>query len=381
MVGAEHDPGGGVGQRHPGGLGDERHGARRPGVGLEHVEDVLGQGELHVHQAAHPDALGQLEGRLAHPVELAGAEGDRRQGARGVAGVDAGLLDVLHDPAEVHLGAVVEHVDVDLDGVVEEAVDEHRVVGARDRRALDVAATGSRRRRRSPCRARRARTTAARAPGSRSRGRSRPPRARCRRCRAWAPAGSASCSTRPNAPRSSARSMASGRGADDRHALGLERLGQPERGLPAELHDDAGDRAGEALGVHDLEHVLEGERLEVEPAARVVVGRDRLGVAVDHHRVVAGVAQGEAGVHARVVELDALADPVRAGAEDEHRRALARGDLGLLVVGAVVVGRQRGELGGAGVDRLVDRAHAEGVAHPAHDRLRHPAQRRRSGRR
>ena len=167
-----------------------------------------------------------------------------------------------------------------------------------------------------------------------------------------------------------------GRGADDRHALGLERLGQAERGLPAELHDDAGDRAGEALGVHHLEHVLEGERLEVEPAARVVVGRDRLGVAVDHHRVVAGVAQGEAGVHAGVVELDALADPVGAGAEDEHRRALARGDLVLLVVGAVVVRRQRGELGRAGVDRLVDRAHAEGVAHPADDRLRHPAQRR-----
>jgi hypothetical protein len=33
--------------------------------------------------------------------------------------VDAGLLDVLHDAAEVELGAVVEGVDVDLDGVVE----------------------------------------------------------------------------------------------------------------------------------------------------------------------------------------------------------------------------------------------------------------------
>ena len=157
-----------------------------------------------------PMPCGQLERGLAHPLELAGAEGDRRQRARGVAGVDAGLLDVLHDAAEVHLGAVVEHVDVDLDGVVEEAVDEHRVLGRGDGRPLDVAAAGSRRRRRSPCRARRARTTAARAPGSRSPWRSRPPRPRCRPCRAWAPAGSASCSTRPNAPRSSARSIASG---------------------------------------------------------------------------------------------------------------------------------------------------------------------------
>jgi hypothetical protein len=44
--------------------------------------------------------------------------------------VDAGLLDVLHDAAQVHLaGAVAQRVDVDLDGVVEEAVDQHRVLG------------------------------------------------------------------------------------------------------------------------------------------------------------------------------------------------------------------------------------------------------------
>ncbi len=42
--------------------------------------------------------------------------------------MDAGLLDVLHDPADVHVGAVAQRVDVDLDGVVEEAVDEHGAV-------------------------------------------------------------------------------------------------------------------------------------------------------------------------------------------------------------------------------------------------------------
>jgi hypothetical protein len=118
-------------------------------------------------------------------------------------------------------------------------------------------------------------------------------------------------------------------GPDDRHALVLEGLGQTERGLAAELDDDAGDRAGvPARRAYDLEHVLEGERLEVETAARVVVGGHRLGVAVDHDRVVARVAQGEGGVHAGVVELDALTDPVRARAEDEHGRPLPGGDLG-----------------------------------------------------
>ena len=66
---------------------------------------------------------------LAHRLDVAAAQRHRRQRARRVAGVDAGLLDVLHDPADVDLGAVAQRVDVDLDRVLEEAVDEHRVLG------------------------------------------------------------------------------------------------------------------------------------------------------------------------------------------------------------------------------------------------------------
>ena len=40
--------------------------------------------------------------------------------------MDAGLFEVLHDAADVQLGAVVQRVDVDLDRVVEEAVDQQR---------------------------------------------------------------------------------------------------------------------------------------------------------------------------------------------------------------------------------------------------------------
>ena len=40
--------------------------------------------------------------------------------------MDAGLLDVLHDPADDHVLAVGDHVDVHLGGVLEEAVDQHR---------------------------------------------------------------------------------------------------------------------------------------------------------------------------------------------------------------------------------------------------------------
>ncbi len=90
---------------------------------------------------------------------------------------------------------------------------------------------------------------------------------------------------------------------------GLQPVGQAQRGLAAELADDPGDGPLE-LGVDDLEHVLGGQRLEVQPGGGVVVGGDRLRVAVDHHRLVADLAQGLGGVDAAVVELDALADAV-----------------------------------------------------------------------
>ena len=78
-----------------------------------------------------------------------------------------------------------------------------------------------------------------------------------------------------------------------------------------------------ALALDDREDVLEGQRLEVEPVDGVVVGGDRLRVAVDHHRLEPVVAQRERGVHAAVVELDPLPDAVRAAAEDDRPSAAA----------------------------------------------------------
>ena len=132
-----------------------------------------------------------------------------------------------------------------------------------------------RRRRRSPCRGRRGRTTAAPAPGSRSRAAIR-----------WASgydvampcfgAGSpASASTRPNAPRSSARWIASGGVPTIGTPASLSPCARPSGVWPPSWQIDAGDRAGLLLGVHDLEHVLERQRLEVEPVGGVVVGARR----------------------------------------------------------------------------------------------------------
>ena len=165
--------------------------------------------------------------------------------------------------------------------------------------------------------------TAARAAGSRPR--RRPPSASSRSARSRT---AARCSRAGRAARRSARGprpgrsrrrscRASARPASCRPAASLQRR------LAAELDDHA-------LGLLDLddaEDVLERQRLEVEAVGGVVVGRDRLGVAVDHHRVAAGLAHGHRRVHAAVVELDALADAVRARAEDHHARPVAAPDL------------------------------------------------------
>ena len=129
--------------------------------------------------------------------------------------------------------------------------------------------------------------------------------------------------------------------------------GDLERRLAAELHDDA---LGPLVG-DDVGDVLEGERLEVEAVGDVVVGADRLRVAVDHDRLVALLARGERGVHAAVVELDALADAVGAGAQDDDALLLAGLGLVLLLVGGVEVRGLGLELRRAGVDGLVDRQH------------------------
>ena len=68
---------------------------------------------------------------------------------------------------------------------------------------------------------------------------------------------------------------------------------------------------------------------------------------------------------AAIIELDALADPVGAAAEDDTLRAVAR--LGfafrrvdpVALIGRVHIRGQRREFGGAGVDALIDRMQLE----------------------
>lgn len=181
-------------------------------------------------------------GRFADAVDDLLAERDRRQRARRVAGMDPGLLDVLHDAAQVELGAVVGGVHVDLDRVVEEPVDQHRRLRGDEGRAVDhdrqglivvddlhaAAAQHVRgpHEHRVPDRVRDGDRLLRGLGHAALRGRQAGRREHV-----------------PNSPRSSARSIDSGRGPDDQDAVRLERARELQGDLPASLHDHARDRA------------------------------------------------------------------------------------------------------------------------------------------
>src|SRR6201999_1459602 len=85
--------------------------------------------------------------------------------------------------------------------------------------------------------------------------------------------------------------------------------------------------------------VFREQRLEEEAVAGGVVGGDRLGGAGEHGRLEAGAREREGGVHAAVVELDALADAIRATTEDDDGGTGERRGLVLVLVGPVVIRR------------------------------------------
>ena len=83
---------------------------------------------------------------------------------------------------------------------------------------------------------------------------------------------------------------------------GVRWLSQPPTGKTvAQMWAELDDGADALFGAVDLQDVLERERLEVQAVGGVVVGRDRLGVGVHHHRLVArGAEIGRASCRERV---------------------------------------------------------------------------------
>ena len=285
--------------------------------------------------------------------------------------MDAGFLDMLHDAGDDDVGAVADRVDIDLDRVAQILVDQHRAVAGHLHRGVDIIVELG-----GPVDD--LHRPAAEHVGGPGQHRIADPLGD--RDRLVAAAGDAVQRLPEVEPVDQIGEALAilgevdrvGRGAEDRDALVLERLGELQRRLPAELDDDAMERAVRRLDMEDFEHVLDRQRLEIEAVGGVVIGRHRLRIAIDHDRLIAGLLQRISGVDAAIVELDPLPDPVRPAAQDHDLLRVGRLALVLglaearRLVGRIHIGRLRLELGGAGVDPLEHRADAELVAQAAH---------------
>ncbi len=269
--------------------------------------------------------------------------------------MDAGLFDMLHDPADDHFRAVTEGIHIDLDGLVQKLVDQDRMLGRGLHGGRHVAAQVVHI------------IDDLHGPAAQHIGRTD-------HDRIADPVGhllgffeGAGHTVLRLAQSQLVQHLLEAlpvlgpvdgvrRGADDRHAGLFQGNGQLERCLSAELDD----HPVRLLHCDDIEDILQGQRLEIEAVGGVVVGGDGLRVAVDHDGLVAVLGQGKDTMHAAVIEFDPLADPVRPAAQDHDLLPVGRLGLALLFIGGVEIGRVGLEFGGTGIHALEDRQHLQG---------------------
>ena len=86
------------------------------------------------------------------------------------------------------------------------------------------------------------------------------------------------------------------------------------------------------LHIDDVHHTLEGQLVEVQTVAHIVVRRHRLRVIVDHHRAPALLADGVQRLHATPVELHAGANAIGTRAQHDNTASV-------VLIGNVIVRR------------------------------------------
>ena len=345
------------GIRDTAGLRDERNGSACPRVDLDQIDAPALDGELDVHQPDHAEGAGEQD-RLPldlrdHPL----VQGVGRKHAGAVPGMNSGGFDMLQDAGDPHVLAIGDRIDIALDGIAQIAFDEHRpVVGDLHGRG-DVVPEF--------------RLVRHDAHGPAAEHVGRPDHDRIadllgcvrglscrtgdavRRLPETEPVDELPAPLPVLAEIDRVR-----RGSENGDPRLLDRLGEGQRRLAAELDHRADQLSAFLLLQQDLDDILARERLEIEPVGGVVVGRHRLRIAVDHDRLVADLGEAHAGMDAAIIELDPLADPI--GSAPQHRDLAPVRDIGLAFrrpdpvpfVGAVHVGRPAAELRRAGIDAL-----------------------------
>ena len=269
----------------------------------------------------------------------------------------AGLLNVLHDAADDHILAIADGVDIDLNGGIQEVVQQHRAVVGHQHRVTHVAHQlffvvddfhG----------------TTTQHVGRTHHQRITDLTGRQNAFFVTAHGGvfrlfqtqTGDHLLEPLTVFGAVNGVRAG--TDDGHTGGFQATGQLQWRLATVLHDHT---LG-LLDVNNFQHVFQGDRLKVQPVGGVVIGGHGLRVAVDHDGFVAVFTHGQGRVYTAVVEFDALANPVRATTDHHDLVAITGVRLALFLIGGVHVGGVGGKLGGTGIHPLVDRTDVQIVA-------------------
>ena len=345
-------------------------------------------GELEVDQPLHLQREGQAAAPLTDRAEGSLSKRDGGKAAGGITGMDARRFDVFHQAADDHVALVVaERIDVHLNRIFQVLVDQHRMVGFHLNRLQHVAIEllfvedhlhGATTQHIGRADHHRIAHAGRHIPGFRlTAGQAMPGLANLQLAQDRFEL-LAIFSTVDRL-----RRRAPDLGPCGATFLGVEPVQQGNRqfqwGLPPELDH----HAVRLLDLDHIEDILEGEGLEIEAVAGVVVRRDGLRVAVHHHRCDACVLSGEGGMAAAVVEFDPLANPVGPAPKDHHlapaaaiahfagwgQRCEASVAVQLLdraLVGRVVIRRGGCEFSRTGVNGLEHGSDSEAMAMTPH---------------
>ena len=338
--GTKHHARGNFDERYARCFGHERNRAARTRVRLDHIHLAPRHGELHVDQATHVECIGDRLRIGLDDFDDPRFEGRWRNGTSRVAGVHASFLYVLHHSANQHFtGGIANRIDVDFCCVVEEPIDEDRSLRTQSTLTTERSRGGHL----GHCSSQMAlvvhdlhrattkhvtRANEHRIPDSTRDFQRFFDRQRSATWWLFDVEGSTQCipllSIFCEIDRGRRRS-------GDEMSRDLPR--KLERSLSSETDDDAWLPTRSCHFSFDhVHHVFVCQWLEVQAIRGVVVGGDRLRVAVHHDRFEPCITESETRMHAAVVELDSLTDAIRATTEDDHLRLVGRSHLGLIFV-------------------------------------------------
>ena len=138
-------------------------------------------------------------------------------------------------------------------------------------------------------------------------------------------------------------------GSDDAYSVLLQRLCK----IDGSLASENGYHTLRLLHLHDVHDILYAQGFKIQLVGGGIIRGHGLGIIIDNDGLIAGLSDGLHGMYRRIVELDALTDSDRAGAQNDDLLFIEDDRLVLLLVGGIKVRNIAFKFGRAGIDHLI----------------------------